>query len=160
MAKTSGISIDKKEWQKTFKLAAEAVERIEKAAVFAFENDIVPKTVAFAKQTRAYKDRTGNLVSSTGGETIVRGRVVSEAGFDSKQGPEGNNGEGVQGGKAYAQEIATQFTKGITGVVVAGMKYARHVENKGYPVLTQAKGFMQDEMRKQIDVILKNAGLK
>lgn len=160
MAKKSGIHIDQKEWKKAFSLAAETVGRLEKAVVFAFESDIVPKTVAFAKQTRAYKDRTGNLVSSTGGETIVRGRIASETGFDPKQGPEGNNGEGVQAGKAYAAEIAPKFTKGITGVVVAGMDYASPVESKGYPVLTQAKGFMQDELLKQVDVILKEAGLK
>lgn len=160
MAKKSGMHIDDKEFKKAFNLVGEMSARLEKAAEFAFVNDIVPKTVAFAKETRQYKDQTGNLVSSTGGETVVNGRVVSESGFDPKQGPKGNSGQGVQAGKAYAQELAPNFHKGITAVIVAGMNYGRHVENKGYPVLQQAKGFLKKEVDSQLNSILKQAGLK
>ncbi len=160
MAKKSGIHIDKKEWKKVGNLAGEMAQRFEKAVEFTFVNDIVPKTVAFAKQTRVYKDRTGNLISSTGGETVNRGRIVSMKGFEQTQGPEGNNGQGTREGRSYAEEIAPEFSKGITAVIVAGMNYARPVENKGFPVLEQAKGFLANEVEKQIESILKQAGLK
>lgn len=83
-----------------------------------------------ARTNATYKDVTGNLRSSTGYVIIIDGNIVEEN-FTGE-------GEGANTGKSVAREIMAQQPS-IALVVVAGMKYASHVESKGRNVLTSAE---------------------
>lgn len=80
-----------------------------------------------------YTDRTGNLRSSIGYVVADDGNVVEEGGFYSLGGD-----EGPEAGRAKALEQA-QGTSGVSLVIVAGMKYAQYVADKGYNVLDSAE---------------------
>lgn len=83
-----------------------------------------------ARTNATYKDITGNLRSSTGYVIIINGNIVEEN-FTG-------DSEGTNTGKSVAREILSQ-QPAIALVVVAGMKYASHVESKGRNVLTSAE---------------------
>jgi len=83
-----------------------------------------------ARTNATYKDITGNLRASTGYVIIIDGNIVEEN-FTGE-------GEGITTGKSLAREIISQQPS-IALVVVAGMKYASHVESKGRNVLTSAE---------------------
>lgn len=83
-----------------------------------------------ARTNGSYKDQTGNLRSSKGYAIIIDGKIVDES-FT------GTN-EGMKTGKNLIKEVLAQQPE-IALVVVAGMKYASHVESRGYNVLTSAE---------------------
>ena len=76
------------------------------------------------KQEESWYDQTGNLRSSIGYIIVVNGEVVSEGGFNQVKG----GAEGVNEGKRFAKNIAKEFARGFALIVVAGMRYASHVE--------------------------------
>jgi hypothetical protein len=73
-----------------------------------------------ARSVDSYKDRTGNLRSSTGYVIVRDGQIVNTSSFEAVKGGQ----EGSSTGRSYAREVAGKFPKGIVLVVVAGMKYA------------------------------------
>lgn len=79
-----------------------------------------------------YDDITGNLRSSIGYVIAINGVIITEN-FEYTKNEEGNDI-----GKKLAREIAMSKTD-IVLVVVAGMKYASHVESKRRDVLTSAE---------------------
>lgn len=89
-----------------------------------------------AKTNAGYKDQTGNLKSSIGYVIAVNG-VVTEEYF-----PSSINSQGENIGKNLAYAIARQNPQ-IVLVVVAGMKYASHVESRGYNVIASAEQLAQ-----------------
>lgn len=97
------------------------------------------KCVNYARNTalkgKDYQDQTGNLRSSTGYIVVADGAVVQISSFDSVK--DGNNG--ARSGRDYALQLAEDFSDGIALIVVAGMKYAAYVANKGYDVLDTAE---------------------
>lgn len=87
-----------------------------------------------------YTVQTGNLASSTGYIITYQGKELHTGGFEAT--PQGTKGgaEGIKTGKDFAKEVAKKYNgKGIQLVVVAGMHYARYVQNLGYDVLDTAE---------------------
>jgi len=96
-----------------------------------------------ARNAGSYSDQTGNLRSSVGYAIFVDGQPYQIGHFDQVQGPKGNNGEGVQSGQEFALSLADEFPSGIVLVVVAGMKYASYVADKGKDVIQSAETFAE-----------------
>lgn len=94
------------------------------------------KCVNDARLKGSYKDRTGNLRGSTGYAVLDNGAVITIGGFkqvlDGKDGP--------PNGRTYLNEVIDKHDlEGPTLVVVAGMKYAKYVHDRGYNVLDSAE---------------------
>jgi len=95
--------------------------------------DVGEQVVNEAKSTNSYKDQTNNLRSSIGYVVVYNGQIFNMQKFSrSGSGAYGDGSEGVQTGTAYATKLAASYPRGIYLIVVAGMKYAIHVSNKGY----------------------------
>lgn len=85
------------------------------------------RVVKYAREHGNYTDRTGNLRQSIGYVVVQGGRVVKN-GFS----PVTKQNES----RAYAIEVAIRLPPHKTFLVwVAGMRYARYVEAKGFDVL-------------------------
>lgn len=84
--------------------------------------------VNLARNSRTYKDRTGNLRSSIGYIVALDGAVEIE------------NIQGTQEGQSRAKELAYEVLSedpiGVVLIGFAGMHYASYVESKGYDVIT------------------------
>ena len=89
-----------------------------------------------ARLNGSYTDRTGNLRSSIGWAIFEDGKIVGMSDF-SKVGEESDQAEGAS--KDYINELASQYGKGLTLVIVAGMHYAAYVAGRGYNVLDSAE---------------------
>ena len=98
------------------------------------------KAVNEAKENGNYQDHTANLRNSIGYVVSVDGQVVDENFNASKHGTEPSNKDPLKYGRTLAVEVA-QSKRGISLVVVAGMRYASYVESKGRVVLTSAEQF-------------------
>ncbi len=83
--------------------------------------------------TPNYIDWTANLRSSIGYIIVDNGSVVQYGGFAGK------GREGESEGRRYAESLASKYPNGIVLIVVAGMRYAAYVQNKGYDVLASAE---------------------
>lgn len=87
------------------------------------------------RDAHKYKDRTGNLTSSIGCVAVMDGKVVGASDFESvKDGIDG----GAQG-QTFAQELADDTQEGVSLIVVAGMPYAKYVNDRGYDALDTAQ---------------------
>ena len=98
------------------------------------------KAVNEAKENGNYQDHTANLRNSIGYVVSIDGQVVEENFNASKHGTEPSNEDPLEYGRTLAVEVA-QSKRGISLVVVAGMRYASYVESKGRVVLTSAEQF-------------------
>lgn len=98
------------------------------------------KAVNEAKENGNYQDHTANLRNSIGYVVSVDGQVVDVNFNASKHGTEPSNEDPLKYGRTLAVEVA-QSKRGISLVVVAGMRYASYVESKGRVVLTSAEQF-------------------
>lgn len=98
------------------------------------------KAVNEAKENGNYQDHTANLRNSIGYVVSVHGQIVDENFNASKHGTEPSNEDPLKYGRTLAVEVA-QSKRGISLVVVAGMRYASYVESKGRVVLTSAEQF-------------------
>ena len=88
-----------------------------------------------AREKGSYTDRTGNLRSSVGYVVAENGVVVASSSFASVLGAT----EGPVEGRALAERVASQQREGLTLILVAGMKYATYVADKGFNVLDSAE---------------------
>ncbi len=94
-----------------------------------------------------YIDWTANLRSSIGYIIAIDGNIVVSSDFDGK------GAEGAKAGKEYAMEVLRRFPSGIVLIVVAGMRYAKFVQSKGYDVLHSAEDkaeYLVQRMLKQL----------
>lgn len=112
----------------------ETIERINRAIIYNFQY-VGERCVNVARQSNAYKDRTGNLRSSIGYVIVKDGKVISESPFQIVK----DGQEGKEEGQDYAKKLAKQYPEGITLIVVAGMDYAAHVASKGKDVVDSAE---------------------
>ena len=87
------------------------------------------------KSGNDWHDQTANLRSSIGYLICENGVPLVEGEF-KQEAPTAT--EGPSTGRSYAQELASS-THGLALVVVAGMKYAVYVADKGYDVLSSAQ---------------------
>lgn len=90
-----------------------------------------------ARSTNSYKDRTGNLRSSTGYAIVKDGKIISQVIHAAGSGDDRKTG--VSEGEKFMREIVRQFPEGIALIVVAGMNYAGYVSAQGYDVLDSAE---------------------
>lgn len=98
-----------------------------------------------ARQSQAYKDRTGNLRSSLGYVLAMDGKIIEQSTFEVVS----NGAAGAKSGIQYAKEIIRQYPEGIVLVVVAGMQYAVHVAALKGDVLDSAE-LLADKLVPQI----------
>lgn len=84
-----------------------------------------------ARLNGSYLDQTGNLRSSVGYALVEDGKLVKTGEFNQVK----NGGEGTQQGRQLAEQIAAEFPKGITVVLLAGMPYASALSARGYDVI-------------------------
>lgn len=92
-------------------------------------------TVAEARVSGSYTDRTGNLRSSIGYIIKRGGRTVDEnftaAGSGSTSGD-----EGINKARGVAERVSTMYGDQLVAVLVAGEDYAVYVESMGYEVIS------------------------
>lgn len=115
-------------------------------------NYIGEQCVNAARDSDGYKDRTGNLRSSTGYILVRDGRVVRQSKFD----PVSGGSEGGKSGEEYARKLAMDYPDGFALIVVAGMNYAAYVSAKGRDVLDSAELLAE----RLVPQMLKQLGLK
>lgn len=72
-------------------------------------------------QTESWFDQTGNLRNSIGYIILRGGQIVRKGGFIGKS-------AGAKEGRKFAEQVARKYPTGYVLVIVAGMKYAVHVE--------------------------------
>lgn len=87
-----------------------------------------------------WMDRTGNLRSSIGYVIAEDGVPIHTSTFERVDGPDRGKAteNGSDTGRSYATRLASE-TKGLALVVVAGMRYAVYVADKGYNVLSSSQ---------------------
>ena len=116
----------------------EQLRRIEKATLYNLAY-VGERCINIARSTtkagKNYLDQTGNLRSSVGYILVQDGRIIQTSTFN----PIKTGSEGPKEGKSFAQELAGKYNQGIVLLLVAGMSYAAHVQDKGYDVLTSAE---------------------
>lgn len=91
-----------------------------------------------AKEFGSYTDRTGNLRSSIGYMVLDHGQVVRSL-FKGDQ-------VGQNEGEKYARSLVSDHLDGFVLLVVAGMKYAVHVESRGFDVLDSAQNLAEKRL--------------
>lgn len=113
------------------KRRAALLQRFEKALVFAL-NELGMELVRFARESRTYTDRTGNLTNSMGYVVLRRGVQVAHGG-------EQGSGDGMRAALDLYAKLGLGSKYDYSLIIVAGMNYAAYVEAKGYSVLLPAK---------------------
>ena len=98
----------------------------------------IPYEVGFEDQTGALRSSIGFAVFYDGQSITSRFEPIQQANNDTATLSKTN--EGVETGRRIVQQIGEK-TKGLCLVVVAGMKYAIHLESKGRDVLTSAEHY-------------------
>ena len=88
-----------------------------------------------ARTNGRYKDQTGNLRSSIGYIILNDGKIVKESDFSTIK----NGKKGATQGRQFIQSLISEYSSGLTLVVVAGMEYAAYVEAKNLNVLDSAE---------------------
>lgn len=106
-------------------------QRYEKALVLVL-NELGMELVKYARESRTYTDRTGNLTNSMGYVVLRRGKQVGHGG-------EQGGGEGEKAALELYQKLGLGTKYDYTLIVVAGMNYAAYVEARGYNVLMPAQ---------------------
>lgn len=112
---------------------AARLERLAKAQIRTLHY-IGERSVVAARDSKGYKDWTGNLRSSVGYVISVNGKLVNNSDF----GVIIKGSEGAKAGYNYALDLIKQYPVGYCLIVVAGMNYAAYVSAKGKDVLDSA----------------------
>lgn len=103
-------------------------------------------------QTESWFDQTGNLRSSIGYLILRGGQIVRMGGFSGQ-------GAGVEQGRKFAEQIARKYPTDYVLVIVAGMKYAVHVEAmEGKDVLATPTLYARKrlpELMEQLEIALR-----
>lgn len=151
-------------WKKLSRYPMQIISRIKEATPLALQQ-VVNQALEDAITRREYTDRSGNLVSSTGGAIGYDGKEIFATGFSKTTGPELQEGQTVSGdqiGREYAREIVEEKSADdvYAATIVAGMPYAQYVEHKGFNVLKASQQLLEQNMGEAMEDILKEAGLK
>ena len=125
-------------------------------------SELGEKAVTFSKDNKGYKDRTANLKNSISFAVFCDGKLINKvigegynATYKDEQNKIQNNphtkGEVMQmrsnALEEYARKQGVVAPKGYTIIVVAGMSYAKHVEDKGYNVLYLTRHYLHNGMK-------------
>ncbi len=106
------------------------------------------KFINDSRRNGSYTDRTGNLRSSIGYVIAINGKIQDEK-------VSGNKPTGRAEAMNFANEIVSNYNKGLVLVGFAGMEYAAYVESKGYDVIsnsTPAANTLLTELRRYLGV--------
>lgn len=139
------------DWNRVPSMLQQVVKRVEEAIIFNFYV-IGEGSVNHAREQGSYKDRTSNLRNSIGYVVAYNGEIV-EYGF--------KRSAGITDKAAFLadQKIQEMLSDhGYDLIIVAGMNYARHVENKGKVVLSSTEKYLKREVQTKIKRILSKAG--
>ncbi|MCJ8498563.1 hypothetical protein MVI27_09845 [Chryseobacterium salipaludis] len=118
------------------------------------------EVVILAKKTNTYKDQTNNLRSSIGYVLYYNGEIVGSHFSQDGQGTKGDGAKGKQDGLEIARQAAQDAgNNGFIGVLVAGMSYARFVEDNGKDVITGSWLQIGDILDRKFADIRKENGL-
>ena len=112
-------------------------------------SELGEKAVTFSKDNKGYKDRTANLKNSISFAIFCDGKLINKVIGNI---PEPDK---VKGGQSQVDNILEEYAskdgvvahKGYTIIVVAGMSYAKHVEDKGYNVLYLTRHYLHNGMK-------------
>lgn len=131
---------------------------------------IAEEAVTYSKNNKEYKDHTANLKNSISFALYFDGEIVT-----SKIGDDYNSTYKDEKGRIhdnpYSKDEVMQFRenalseyakkdgviapRGYSLIIVAGMNYGKHVEDKGYNVLHLTKYYLKDEMKKIFEEVKK-----
>lgn len=142
------------DWKNVPSILERQLQRVEEAIIFNFLV-IGENCVIHARENGEYKDQTSNLRNSIGYVIAYNGKIL-EWGFKYSSGIS-NKGEFLA--KYKINEMLTG-DRGYSLIIVAGMSYARKVENRGKNVLTGTEGYLKKEVRAKMKQILSKAGFK
>lgn len=111
---------------------------------------LAEEAVTYSKDNKGYQDRNANLKNSISFALYLDGQLVTSAVGKIPKAEESEGGQqGVSAALSeYAQKEGVVAPKGYSLIIVAGMNYGKHVEDKGYNVLHLTKYFLRDEMKK------------
>lgn len=131
---------------------------------------LAEEAVTYSKNNKEYKDHTANLKNSISFALYFDGEIVT-----SKIGDDYNSTYKDEKGRIhdnpYSKDEVMQFRenalseyakkdgviapRGYSLIIVAGMNYGKHVEDKGYNVLHLTKYYLKDEMKKIFEEVKK-----
>lgn len=116
---------------------------------------LAEEAVTYSKNNKGYVDRTANLKNSISFALYLDGQLITSAVGKIPKAEEAEGGqEGVSAALSeYAQKEGVVAPKGYSLIIVAGMNYGKHVEDKGYNVLHLTKYFLRDEMKKVFEEV-------
>lgn len=140
------------DWKNVPLILEQQLKRIEEAIIFNFLV-IGENCVIHARENGEYKDQTGNLRNSIGYVIAYDGKVL-EWGFKYSSGI-------TNKGEFFAKYKIQEMLVGDSGyslIIVAGMGYARKVEDRGKNVLSATEGYLKKEVRVKMKRILSKAG--
>lgn len=140
------------DWNRVQAILEQQIQRAKDAIVFNFCL-IGEGGVIHARDNGEYKDCTGNLRNSIGYVIAYDGQVL-EWGFKYSSGIT-NKSEFFAKHKVYEMLVGET---GYTLLIVAGMNYARKVEDRGKNVLSATEGYLKKEVRTKMKRILSKSG--
>lgn len=113
-------------------------------------------SVTYSKDNKGYRDRTANLKNSISYELFLDGELITTYIGQIPKPDAIKDGQHVVKTiiDAYADKPGIVAPRGFTLIVVAGMEYARYVEDKGYNVLYLTKEYLRNELKKILQRIV------
>lgn len=133
-------------------------QRYEDAAIMRLER-LGIQCVAMVRDATAeesWNDQTGNLRSSIGYAVVNNGQIVRRSSFATVQ----NGAEGSALGQTYVRKIASENSRGLVLIVVAGEHYAEEVEAiEGKTVLASAALFAEQQLPRILDKLKRDISL-
>ena len=120
------------------KIEAEINERLQGKKRYLIEQlfYIAEECLNNARDNHGYHAQTGNLQSSVGYCILDNGEIIKAGIWEPRPGKHGDGKEGMQKGIEFLNKIAQeQPRRGITFLMVAGMPYAKYVEDMSLDVL-------------------------
>lgn len=115
------------------------------------------EAVTYSRNNKGYKDHTGNLKNTIDFALFLDGELIKVGDNKELNGTEKDKAHFIPDAAIkYAQQEGVVAPKGYTLVIVAGVDYGQHVENKGYNVLHLTKYFLKDEMKEILETAIKN----
>ena len=114
---------------------------------------LAEEAIIYSKDHKGYLDHTSNLKNSISFALYYDGELITKCVGKIPKPKEHPKGQAQveQALDTYAQQIDVENTKGYVVTIVAGMDYAKYVEDKGYNVLYLTNYFLRDEMKKIVD---------
>lgn len=104
-----------------------------------------------ARERGSYRDDTGNLRSSVGYIIAIDGKIHKQFFEPIENAKDGKTGVGEA--EELARKVLEDYPEGIVLIVVAGMKYASYVANRGYDVIDSAEVFAKKNISKMMKQI-------